>query len=233
MTHSNRYLVLEDVNLLEEGVMCPVRTDKHSLMLLRRNGQVHCMDLICYHNKATLSEGLLVEVVCDIEDLHTHRVTQEKKLCVQCPGHKRLFDVETGKEMLDKASDNMHQKSSTYTCGPVRQRTHRVEVTPTGQVYVHLNSFSHSADIAVALDVLHSKIHTSSGDFEPEISSDKYSCAEIPGVKQFWGEAVSLSPDRRVLVSPLRKHSIGEDMPGDRPLSIKIDVGAAARKLDF
>lgn len=60
------------------------------------------MDALCFHGKADLTGGALLETVTDIEDVGSNSGpgSASARLCIQCPGHGYLFSLSTGDNIV-------------------------------------------------------------------------------------------------------------------------------------
>ena len=78
-----------NVDEVVEGEALPVAVGKTLLALVRSEGQVFCIDNVCTHEFALLSDGI-------VEDG-----------CIECPLHSARFDVATGEHRSGPACEHL------------------------------------------------------------------------------------------------------------------------------
>lgn len=58
------------------------------------------MDALCFHGKANLCDGSVMETITPIEDLGQPTSSLAARLCIQCPGHGYLFALQSGDNVV-------------------------------------------------------------------------------------------------------------------------------------
>eukprot|EP01134_Creolimax_fragrantissima_P005079 CFRG5079T1 len=104
-----------------------VKLEGREVVLWKVNNKVFCIDNKCWHASSPLQFG-------DIEEY-------SGRTCVVCPSHKYIIDLETGEDItLVEQKRFIFKKKPLAVANKVRQRTHTVRVTETGDVYVTLSA---------------------------------------------------------------------------------------------
>ncbi len=88
MTKMSEYQCACSISELPDGSALAVELGDRMVMLVRCEGQVHCLDDVCTHDGGTLSDGRLIG--CEIE----------------CPRHGARFDVRTGEALSMPATED-------------------------------------------------------------------------------------------------------------------------------
>ncbi|XP_071776506.2 Rieske domain-containing protein [Centroberyx gerrardi] len=102
------------------------------ILVLYHQGELHAMDMRCYHSGGPLQQG-------DIEEF-------DGRMCIVCPWHKYKITLAEG-EGLYQAVDNPTAKPlrTRWRSKGVKQRIHRVTEV-NGDVYVTLNDCGESVE---------------------------------------------------------------------------------------
>ncbi|XP_068461449.1 Rieske domain-containing protein [Clinocottus analis] len=96
------------------------------ILVLYHQGQLHAMDLRCYHSGGALQYG-------DIEEFNG-------RLCIVCPWHKYKITLAEGEGLYQAVEDPSAQPMRTHWRSKgVKQRIHKVTEV-NGNVYVTLNN---------------------------------------------------------------------------------------------
>ncbi|XP_022052098.1 Rieske domain-containing protein-like [Acanthochromis polyacanthus] len=102
------------------------------VLVLYHQGQLHAMDMRCYHAGGALQHG-------DIEEFNG-------RLCIVCPWHKYKITLEEGEGLYQAVDDPMAKPLRTYWRSKgVKQRIHKVTEV-NGDVYVTLNDSSEAIE---------------------------------------------------------------------------------------
>lgn len=100
------------------------------VLVLYHQGQLHAMDMHCYHSGGALQYG-------DIEEFNG-------LLCIVCPWHKYKITLAEGEGLYQAVDDPTAKPLRTYWRSKgVKQRIHKVTEV-NGDVYVTLNDSSES-----------------------------------------------------------------------------------------
>mmetsp|Transcript_22132 Transcript_22132/g.56082 ORF Transcript_22132/g.56082 Transcript_22132/m.56082 type:complete len:174 (+) Transcript_22132:187-708(+) len=121
-------LIARSYELSAPGARKHVEVRQRFVSLIRgRNGQLHCMDSVCYHAGGPLTVG-------DIEDVNGYE-------CIRCPWHQYPVRLVDGAKLYKKMEMNDLGKlqSVGWEASENRQRVHAVEERQNG-VYVLLSS---------------------------------------------------------------------------------------------
>ncbi len=103
-----RFVKVADVNDIPNGEALQVQADGETLALVRVDGEVYCINDICTHEHAHLSEGF-----CEGHE-------------IECPLHGSIFDVRTGEVKSLPATEDV----KTY---PVKLEGDEVHVGLEGE----------------------------------------------------------------------------------------------------
>ncbi|XP_028434595.1 Rieske domain-containing protein-like isoform X2 [Perca flavescens] len=112
-------------NIVKAGRMTTMVNGCRDILVLYHQGQLHAMDMRCYHSGGALQYG-------DIEEFNG-------RLCIVCPWHKYKITLAEG-EGLYQAVDDPTAKPlrKHWRSKGVKQRIHKVTEV-NGNVYVTLN----------------------------------------------------------------------------------------------
>lgn len=102
------------------------------VLVLYHQGQLHAMDMRCYHAGGALQHG-------DIEEFNG-------RMCIVCPWHKYKITLEEGEGLYQAVDDPMAKPLRTYWRSKgIKQRIHKVTEV-NGDVYVTLNDSSEAIE---------------------------------------------------------------------------------------
>ncbi|XP_029295845.1 Rieske domain-containing protein-like [Cottoperca gobio] len=119
-------------DIVKAGRVTKMVNGCRDILVLHHQGQLHAMDVRCYHSGGPLQNG-------DIEEFNG-------RLCIVCPWHKYKITLAEG-EGLYQAVDNPTAKPlRTHWCSKgVKQRIHKVTEV-NRNVYVTLNNSSEAME---------------------------------------------------------------------------------------
>ncbi|XP_076021286.1 Rieske domain-containing protein-like [Genypterus blacodes] len=102
------------------------------VLVLYHRGQLHAMDIRCYHSGGALQHG-------DIEEF-------DGRLCIVCPWHSYKITLAEGEGLYQAVEDPLAKPLMTHWRSKgVKQRVHKVTEV-RGDVYVTLNDSSQAIE---------------------------------------------------------------------------------------
>ncbi|XP_008292654.1 Rieske domain-containing protein-like [Stegastes partitus] len=115
-------------DIVKAGRVTKLVNGCRDVLVLHHQGQLHAMDVRCYHAGGALQHG-------DIEEFNG-------RLCIVCPWHKYKITLEEGEGLYQAVDDPTVRPLRTYWRSKgVKQRIHKVTEV-NGGVYVTLNDSS-------------------------------------------------------------------------------------------
>ncbi|XP_033476138.1 Rieske domain-containing protein [Epinephelus lanceolatus] len=115
-------------DIVKAGRMTKTVNGCRDVLVLHHQGQLHAMDVRCYHSGGALQYG-------DIEEFNG-------RLCIVCPWHKYKITLAEGEGLYQAVDDPTARPLRTHWRSKgVKQRIHKVTEVD-GNVYVTLNDCS-------------------------------------------------------------------------------------------
>lgn len=115
-------------DIIKAGRITKLVNGCRDVLVLYHQGQLHAMDLHCYHSGGALQDG-------DIEDF-------DGRLCIVCPWHKYKITLAEGEGLYQAVDDPLAKPLKTHWRSKgVKQRIHKVTEV-NGDIYVTLNDSS-------------------------------------------------------------------------------------------
>nr|XP_043881835.1 Rieske domain-containing protein-like [Solea senegalensis] len=112
-------------DIVKAGRVTKLVNGCRDVLVLYHEGQLHALDMRCYHSGGALQHG-------DIEEFNG-------RLCIVCPWHKYKITLAEGEGLYQAVDDPTAKPLRTHWCSKgVKQRIHNVTEV-NGDVYVTLN----------------------------------------------------------------------------------------------
>ncbi|XP_029961146.1 Rieske domain-containing protein-like [Salarias fasciatus] len=112
-------------DIVKAGRVTKLVNGCRDVLVLYHQGQLHAMDMRCYHSGGTLQHG-------DIEEFNG-------RLCIVCPWHKYKITLAEGEGLYQAVDDPTARPLRTHWRSKgVKQRIHKITEV-NGDVYVTLN----------------------------------------------------------------------------------------------
>lgn len=119
-------------DIVKAGRVTKLLNGCRDVLVLYHQGQLHAMDMRCYHSGGVLQNG-------DIEEFNG-------RLCIVCPWHKYKITLAEGEGLYQAVEDPTVRPMRTHWRSKgVKQRIHKVTEV-NGDVYVTLNDCSETIE---------------------------------------------------------------------------------------
>ncbi|XP_022613500.1 Rieske domain-containing protein-like [Seriola dumerili] len=131
-TPSASHFIGKKEDIVKAGRVTKLVNGCRDVLVLYHQGQLHAMDMRCYHSGGALQYG-------DIEEFNG-------RLCIVCPWHKYKITLAEGEGLYQAVDDPTAKPLRTHWCSKgVKQRIHKVTEV-NGDVYVTLNNSSETIE---------------------------------------------------------------------------------------
>ncbi|XP_059193376.1 Rieske domain-containing protein [Centropristis striata] len=119
-------------DIVKAGRLTKTVNGCRDILVLYHQGQLHAMDMRCYHSGGALQYG-------DIEEFNG-------RLCIVCPWHKYKITLAEGEGLYQAVDDPTAKPLRTHWQSKgVKQRIHKVTEV-SGDVYITLNDSSEAIE---------------------------------------------------------------------------------------